>query len=64
MSDFIPLKEGENIFDLKFSLEDIVKGREEMIKSGKITFIKTPYGTLEIIDHPLFREERKHEEEC
>ena len=57
-SNYIPLKEGESIFDLKFSMEDIIKGREAMIKAGKIQFIKTPYGTIEIIKHPLLEATR------
>ena len=59
MCDFIPLKEGESIFDLKFSLEDIIEGRKAMIKSRQIQFIETPYGTIEIIEHLLFKKESK-----
>ena len=42
-----------NPFDIKFSLIDVVSERARMIKSGRIKIIKTSYGTLDIIKHPL-----------
>ena len=43
----------DNSFELKFSIEDVLKSRESMIKSGQIQSIETPYGTMELIKHPL-----------
>ena len=52
-SNYIPLKEGESIFDMKFPLEDIMASRKHMIESGQLIQLETPYGTLEYIKHPL-----------
>ena len=53
-SNYIPLEEGESIFDMKFPLEDIMASRKHMIESGQLIQLETPYGTLEYIKHPLF----------
>ena len=53
---------GEALFDLipfKFTMEDLTRGRESMVKSGQLKFIETPYGTLEYIIHPLMEQEAK-----